>query len=288
MRSSGHNVTVLEGTGLLTGGHQSRNVGHIHEKEGTIIIGNLTETGIVPITGVGRSSGNNHGGLEKTGIPLQLIIVDNTRSLIDLVGQTLKVDGCGTDGLASSLLLAVGVKSVGQVTTAGKVQSHDAVVRPQQSSVDGKVGRRTGVRLHIDAPFLGIQSVSLQGTLLAKCLDLVDNLIASVVTCVGETLGVFVGEGRAEAVHDGPGGKVFGSDELKGGVLAELFLFDEVMEDWIVFREGHEAGEWLFWRLEKRWCMCGEMASRHHGLLEFEFVGERNMDSTAAGDLHHP
>lgn len=22
--------------------------------------------------------------------------------------------------------------------------------------------------------------------------------------------------------------------------------------------------------------------------LEFEFVGERNMDSTAAGDLHHP
>jgi hypothetical protein len=108
-------------------------------------------------------------------------------------------------------------------------------VRPQQTSVYGEVGRRAGVRLDIDAPFLRIQAVSLQGALLAECLDLIDNLISSIVTSVGEALGVFVGEGRAKTVHDCPGGEVLGRDEFEGGVLTELLLFDEVIEDWVVF-----------------------------------------------------
>lgn len=86
---------------------------------------------------------------------------------------------------------------------------------------------------------------------MTECLDLVDNLISSIVTSVGKALGVLVGQGRAEAVHDGLGGEVFGGDELEGCVLAELFLFDKVMEDWVVLREGHEAGEGLCMSVDK-------------------------------------
>ena len=89
--------------------------------------------------------------------------------------------------------------------------------------------------MDVDAPFFGVKPVCLQCTLLAERLDLIDDFIASVVSGVGEALGVFVGEGRAEAVHDGLGGEVFGGDEFEGGVLTELFLLDEVMEDWVVF-----------------------------------------------------
>jgi hypothetical protein len=63
---------------------------------------------------------------------------------------------------------------------------------------------------------------------------LIDDFVPSVVTSVGESLGVFVGESRTETVHNGPGGEVLRGDEFQGGVLAELFLFDEVMEDWVV------------------------------------------------------
>jgi hypothetical protein len=48
----------------------------------------------------------------------------------------------------------------------GEIQAHQAVVRLQERGVDGKVGRRPGVRLHIDAPFRGIQMESLQRPLL--------------------------------------------------------------------------------------------------------------------------
>lgn len=50
-----------------------------------------------------------------------------------------------------------------------------------QGGVDRKVGRRTGIGLHVDAPLFGVESVRLEGTLLCQYLNLVDELVAAVV-----------------------------------------------------------------------------------------------------------
>mmetsp|Transcript_12950 Transcript_12950/g.27501 ORF Transcript_12950/g.27501 Transcript_12950/m.27501 type:complete len:464 (+) Transcript_12950:200-1591(+) len=197
----GDDVAELEGGGLLLGGHESGDVGHVHEKEGAVVVGDFAEFSVVPIAGVGGSTADDHGGFEEGGVAGELIVVDEAGGGVDLVGEGFEVDRGGADGLARALLLGVGVESVRQVSARGEVKSHDTVVRAEECGVHGKVGGRSGVGLDVDAPFLGIQAVCLEGTLLAELLDLIHDFITSVVSGVGKALGVFVGEGRSEAIH---------------------------------------------------------------------------------------
>lgn len=71
---------------------------------------------------------------------------------------------------------------MGQVTAVGQVQAHDAVMGLAEGGVHGKVTGRTRVRLDVAAPVGGGETVRVQGTLLAEQLDLVDELVAAVVT----------------------------------------------------------------------------------------------------------
>ena len=174
-----------------------------------------------------------------------MFVVDISSFGVDTVGKRFKVDRGGGDSLTGSFLLGVGVESVGQVATAGKVQSHDSVVGSEKCRVYGKVGGRSRVRLDIDAPLFGVQSVGLEGTLLAHDLDLVDNLITSVVTGVGKTLRVLVGQSRSQALHDGLGGKVLRGNQFKGTPLTVFLLFDQVIQFRVVISEGDESFEFL-------------------------------------------
>ncbi|KAL7463376.1 hypothetical protein ACHAXS_003750, partial [Conticribra weissflogii] len=238
-------VAEFEGRFLFLGGDEPGDVSHVHEEEGAVIVGNFAEAFVVPVTGISGSSADDHGGFEEGGIAFELVVVDESGDGVNLVGKTLEVDGGGADGLAGALLLAVGVESVGQVPAGGKIQAHDAVMGTQQSGVDGKVGGTSRVRLHVDAPLLGVQSVGLQSALLAEDFDLVNDFVSAVVTGMGETFGVFVGESGSETFHHGSGGEVLRGDELERGVLAELFLLDQVEEFWVMFGERLEAGEFL-------------------------------------------
>lgn len=68
------------------------------------------------------------------------------------------------------------------MTSIGKVQAHDTIMRLAETRIDSQVGRGSRIRLHIDAPFLGIEPVSLQGTLLTQNLNLIDELIPTIVS----------------------------------------------------------------------------------------------------------
>ena len=68
----------------------------------------------------------------------------------------------------------------------------------------------TGVRLHVDPPFLRVQLVHLQGPSLAQPLNFIDELVSAIVAPAGVALGVLVGETGTEAVQDGPAGEVLG------------------------------------------------------------------------------
>ena len=240
-----NDVAVLEGAGLLAGGDEAGDVGHVHHEEGAVGVGNLAELLVVPVAGVGGSAADQHGGLEEGGILLELLVVDEARLGMDAVGERLEVDRGGRDGLAGSLLLGVGVEAVGEVAARGQVEAHDAIMRPKQRRVDGEVGRRAGVRLDVDAPLLRIEPVRLESARLAQSFDLIDDVVAAVVPSAGEALGVLVGQGRTEALHDGPGRKVLRSDQLEAGPLAVLLLLDQIVHNGIVLLEGDEAREFL-------------------------------------------
>ena len=245
VRGGGDDVAVLEGAGLLAGGDEAGDVRHVHEEEGAVGVGDLAELGVVPVAGVGGPAADEHGRLEEARVLGERLVVDEAGLGPDAVRERLEVDRGGRYGLAGPLLLGVGVEAVGEVAAGGEVEPHDAVVRVEEGGVDGEVGGRSGVGLDVDAPLLGVEAVGLEGTGLTERLDLVDDLVAAVVAGARQTLGVLVGEGGPEALHDGAGGEVLGRDELEAGPLAALLLLDEVVHLRIVLLEGDEAGELL-------------------------------------------
>lgn len=107
-----------------------------------------------------------------------------------------------------------------QVTTVGKVKTHEATVRRHDGLVDLEVGRAATEALDVDTPLLGVGVEGSKSTTLAQELDLVDVLVASIVTSTGVTLRVLVGHGRTKGIEDGTRGDVLGGDENNRLTLA--------------------------------------------------------------------
>mmetsp|Transcript_83906 Transcript_83906/g.179842 ORF Transcript_83906/g.179842 Transcript_83906/m.179842 type:complete len:436 (+) Transcript_83906:1252-2559(+) len=129
------------------------------------------------------------------------------------------------------------------MASAWEIEAHDTGVRRQERGVNGEVRRAARIRLHIDAPLLLVKAEGLQGAILAKVLDLINDFVAAVVASAGLTLGVLVGECRPEAFHYGPGSEVFRGDELDGAHLSRLLLLHEGAHGGVRLTEGLVAGQ---------------------------------------------
>ena len=106
-----------------------------------------------------------------------------------------------------------------QVTTVGKVKTHQTVVRTHESLVDLQVGRAAAKALNVDTPLGRVQVEGLESTLLAGDLNGVDVLVATVVTGTGVTLRVLVAHGRAQGIEDGTRGEVLRGNQDNGLTL---------------------------------------------------------------------
>jgi hypothetical protein len=73
---------------------------------------------------------------------------------------------------------------------------------------------RTGIRLDVDTPLCRVQVERLESTFSAENFELVDILVTTVVTSIGETLGVLVGQDRTICLHGSPAGQVLEDREL--------------------------------------------------------------------------
>lgn len=113
-----------------------------------------------------------------------------------------------------------GLVTVAKMATVGEVKTHETTVRRHDSLVDLEVGGRSRKALDVDTPLLRVEVEGLEGTTLAEKLDLIDVLVATIVTSTGVTLRVLVGHGRTKGVEDGTGGDVLGGDEDDGLALA--------------------------------------------------------------------
>lgn len=116
---------------------------------------------------------------------------------------------------------------MGQVASMGKVKTHEAAVNGHNGLVDLEVGGGAGQALDVYTPLGRVEVEGVEGTLLAEVLDLVNVLVAAVVSGAGVALGVLVGHGRAESVEDGTGSDVLRGNEDDGLALAlNLLLHD--------------------------------------------------------------
>jgi hypothetical protein len=110
---------------------------------------------------------------------------------------------------------------VRQVAALVEAERHHRVARVEEREVDGHVGLRAGVRLHVGV----LGSEQLLRAIDRELLDLVDDLAAAVVAPAGISLGVLVREDRAGRVEHGLGHEVLRRDHLERVLLAlELAL----------------------------------------------------------------
>lgn len=128
-------VTVLEWRSLLTGSDKTRNVSHVTEEVSSLPIGNLSQSSIVPVSGVGGSSADQQPRFEEVGVGLELRVVDDTGGGVDSVRERLEVDG------RSGNLLLGSVVTVSQMSSIGKTETHDSVLGLDESGERGKAGR---------------------------------------------------------------------------------------------------------------------------------------------------
>mmetsp|Transcript_125308 Transcript_125308/g.176905 ORF Transcript_125308/g.176905 Transcript_125308/m.176905 type:complete len:304 (-) Transcript_125308:281-1192(-) len=202
VRSSRHHVTMFERTWVLTSGHQTTDVCDVSHQNGTHLVGNLSELGKVDDTWIRGGTAQDHGRSEDQGSFSQLIEVDQTCLRMDTIWQRLEVDAGGADLLLGSIV------AMSQMSTRRQVQAHDTTVRWQECCVDSEVGWASTVGLDIHTPFLLVQGESFQCSRFAQILHLIDDLIATIITIARLTLGVLVGQCRAQAFHDSTAGEV--------------------------------------------------------------------------------
>lgn len=119
-----------------------------------------------------------------------------------------------------------------------------------------KVGRRPGQRLHVHAPFRGIEPEHFHGPGMAKPvsrpikrasdeardewrrhddapLHVVNLLVSTVVAGTGVSLAVLVGQAAAKSLENSSGCVVFGGNESNAIFLTRFFRFDDFEGFWV-------------------------------------------------------
>lgn len=128
-----------------------------------------------------------------------------------------------------------------EMTTRWQIQSHNAIMRLKQSGVGGKVGRAAWVRLHIHAPLGCVKMKRLKSSRSTQILDVINELVPSIVPVTRHALGVLVGQGAAKCLNDSEGGEVLRCDELDASALAALLPLDQIVDFGIDLDERSES-----------------------------------------------
>mmetsp|Transcript_18526 Transcript_18526/g.33684 ORF Transcript_18526/g.33684 Transcript_18526/m.33684 type:complete len:256 (-) Transcript_18526:42-809(-) len=223
MGSGGDDVGMLKGRLKFTCGDETTDVGHVHHQKRANFVANGAETGVVPVTGVRGGSADDELRTEFEGLLLKAVVIDVAGLGVQLVRKGLEKDG------GSRNLLRRGVVAVGQMATMGKVQTHDAVMGLEESSVDAEIGGASRIRLDVDTPLLVAHTESFKGSLLAKKLNFVNVLVTTVVTGIRLALRVLVGKATTQALNDGQACEVFRGNQLDATPLAALLALDKII-----------------------------------------------------------
>jgi len=184
--SGGDDVAEREGVSHLLSGNESADVSDIGHEIGTDAVSDCSEAGVFEVSGVATGATDEDVRSELGHSNFERVHVNQAGLRVDEVGPGFKVVGAGRNLLGFSLM------TVGQVTTVGKRKTHQARARLEKASVHSEVGGGAGKRLHVNAPFFSVEAESLESTLHTEGLNLVDHLIAAIITTAGVALRILV------------------------------------------------------------------------------------------------
>ncbi len=123
---------------MEAGGDEARNVRHVHEQIGTHAVGDLAHALEIDDARVGGRAGGDHARLHLEGHFGEGVVIDALVHLADAVmGDGIEATG------------EIGLVAMGEMAAVGKIHGEDLVARLEHGKIDGGIGLRAGVRLHI-------------------------------------------------------------------------------------------------------------------------------------------
>ncbi len=207
----GHHIGVGDGGGMDAGGHQTRNVGHVHHQIGAHRVGDLPELGKVQGTGIGAGPRQDQLGTALLGDGHHLLVVDGLR----VVGHTI---GDDVEIFARDVHRA----AVAQMAAVGQIHAEHRVAGLQQGEECRQIGIGTGVGLDV-----GVRTAEqLTGPLPRQLLRHVHGIAAAVIPLSGIALRILVGETGAHGQQDSLADDVLGGDQLDVVLLPVEFLLN--------------------------------------------------------------
>ena len=111
-----------------------------------------------------------------------------------------------------------------QVAAVRQIHAQHRVARLQRGHVNGNVGLRAGMRLHVGVLGAEQRLGAVDGQLLGE----VHEFAAAVVALAGIALGVFIGEHRAHGLQHRFGNEIFRRDQFEAGALAASLVAQHV------------------------------------------------------------
>ena len=115
---------------------------------------------------------------------------------------------------------------VREVAAVGEIHAEHRVAGLQRGHIDGDVGGRAGMRLHVGV----FRAEKFLGAIDRQLFHFVGDFAAAVVALARIALGVFVGEDRAHGFEHRFRDEIFARDQFQAGSLA-LGLFAEQVRD---------------------------------------------------------
>ena len=191
---------------------------HIDHEDSSDLIGELTDTGIVPVAAICRSTGYNKFWTLCASLFLHLLVVHTSILNLYGVGNRLEVKTGEING-----------GTVGEVAAMGKVHTHELIAGLQTGHENSHVCLGAAVRLDI-GPFC---AEKLLGALDSDILCLIYFLTSAIVTLGRVSFGIFIGQAGTHSSHDLVGYEVLTGDQLYAATLAKMFAVND-LEDFVV------------------------------------------------------
>src|SRR5262249_22029184 len=138
VRRSAYEISVGHGARVNARGDESGDVGHVHEKDGSIVARGFRDAWEIDDARIGAGSRNDHFRFMLGGEAGDRVVVNLFRVPPDAVGDEL-VHAAGE----------IERMAVRQMAAMGKIHSEDGVAGLERGHVNGNVGLRAGVRLYV-------------------------------------------------------------------------------------------------------------------------------------------
>ena len=201
----GDDMRVFHGVLQQPRGDQTGRVGHVHHQQRAHLVGDLAHAFVIPLARVGRGAADDQFRLALQGLALHGVVVDHARGLVELIAHGLEIFTRHVDR-----------RTVREVSSVCKVQSHERIARLHAGEENGHVGLCARMGLHVGV----LRAVETADALDGQRLDLVHDLAAAVVARSGIAFGVFVGQDRTHGLHHLVADEVLRSDQFDAMHLA--------------------------------------------------------------------